>query len=228
MESKRDQIFNLFKQKSCAKQDVFSTTKDVFGDLIDLLKDFSGEFEEKMAQLDNRVKVEFSSDGPYDARLTFGGDTLVFHMHSNVFSFPKQHFIWKTGYIEEDEMRSYCGVINVYNFLADSFRFNRENDLGYMVSRIFVNKDHHYFVEGKGNIGVQHNDFINSQIDKQKLKNIIEESVLYSLQFDLLTPPYQKVQLVTLDKMRMLSNNHKLRTGKRLGFKFSWENEEIK
>lgn len=228
MDSQKEEIFNLFKQKSCTKQDVYASTKEVFNELLGILKEFSSEFKEQIAELDDRVKVELNAEGPFDARLTFGGDDLIFHMHSNIFSFPKEHFVWKTGYLKEDEMRSYCGIINVYNFLADSFRYNRENDLGYMVCRIFINKERHYFVEGKGGIGVQHNDFINSKIDKDQLKSIIEASVLYSLKFDLLTPPYQKVQLVSLDKMRALSNNHKLKTGKRLGFKFSWENEEMK
>ncbi len=227
MDAKKTEIFETFREKACTKQDVYSVTQTVFEELNGIVKEFSTAFEEHMKTQDQRVKVEYASDGPFDARITFGGDTLVFHMHSNIFSFPKEHFIWKTGYIEEDQSRSYCGIINVYNFLADSFKYNRENDLGYMVCRIFVNKDRHYFVEGKGLTGIKHNDFINAVLDEEKMTAIVEDAIMYSLKFDLLTPPYQKVQLVTVDKMRALSNNHKIRTGKRLGFKFSWEDEGI-
>jgi hypothetical protein len=45
----------------------------------------------------------------------------------------------------------YFGVVNVYNFLSDSFRYNRERDLGYLVARIFLNKEGHFFVQGSAN-----------------------------------------------------------------------------
>ena len=47
------------------------------------------------------------------------------------------------------QYRTYCGVINMYNFLSDSFKYNRENDLGYLIGRMFINKEN-TFVEGKG------------------------------------------------------------------------------
>ena len=55
----------------------------------------------------------------------------------------------KQKYVKEDKMRSFCGVIHVYNFLNDSFKYNRLNDVGNLVARIFVNKDKHFFVEGE-------------------------------------------------------------------------------
>ena len=48
-----------------------------------------------------------------------------------------------------DRANSYCGVINIYTFLSDSFKFNRNADEGYLIGRIFVNRERSYFVEGK-------------------------------------------------------------------------------
>ena len=62
------------------------------------------------------MRVEYSSDGDFEAKLKFSGDTLLFHMHSNVFDFNAAHPIHKTKYIKEDKLRSFCGVINIYNF----------------------------------------------------------------------------------------------------------------
>lgn len=43
----------------------------------------------------------------------------------------------------------YCGLV-IYNFLSDSFRkFNRNADEGYLIGRIFINRERRYFVEGK-------------------------------------------------------------------------------
>jgi hypothetical protein len=76
--------------------------------------------------------------------LKAAGDLIIFHMHTNVFKLDQSHSLWKSSYLEEDEMRGYFGLINVYNFLSDSFKFNREGDLGYLVARIFLNKDGHF------------------------------------------------------------------------------------
>src|SRR5574340_1141800 len=59
-----------------------------------------------------------------------------FH-HTNVFEFDTRHLVWKTSYVKEKATRSFCRMINVYNFLPDSFKYNRANDLGYLVARIF-------------------------------------------------------------------------------------------
>ena len=70
-------------------------------------------------------------------------------MHTNTF-YLKNHHIWNSSYVKEDKYRAYCSVINVYNFLSDSFKYNRVNDLGFMIGRIFINKEKHFFTEGNG------------------------------------------------------------------------------
>jgi len=34
-------------------------------------------------------------------------------------------------------------MISIYNFLSDSFKFNRVNDIGYLIARVFTNKENH-------------------------------------------------------------------------------------
>ena len=68
------------------------------------------------------VEVEYSSKGKFEAQIKFSGDTLLFHMHSNIFDFPSVHPLYKTKYVKEDKSRAFCGVINVYNFLSDSLK----------------------------------------------------------------------------------------------------------
>jgi len=148
-------------------------------------------------------------------------------MHTNVFDFDKSHNIWNTSYLKEDELRAYCGMINIYNFLADSFKYNRVNDLGYLVARFFVNKELHYFVEGKRQLGFLYNDFVNKKINQKDIREIIESSILYSMDFDLLTPPYNSMKEVSVIDVIETTNAMKIKTGKRLGFKFFNDNEII-
>jgi hypothetical protein len=223
----RELILDVLKEKACLKQKVYNITLGSFKALKQNLKEIATELNEAMLKVDNSVMVEFVDRGDFEARLKLGGDTLVFMMHTNVFQFERNHSMWATSYIKEDELRSYCGMISVYNFLSDSFKYNRVNDLGYMIARIFINKDEYFFVEGKRQLGFLYNDF-NRSITEEDVRSIIESGILYSLDFDLYTPPYQEVQEISVDEVIEVSQINKMRTGKRLGFKFQADNPEIR
>jgi carbamate kinase len=132
----------------------------------------------------------------------------------------------KTSYIKEDKRRSYCGIIHIFNFLADSFKYNRTSDIGYMIGRIFVNRETHYFVEGKREIGLLYNNFSSSELDTRAIITILQSSILYTLNFDLLTPPYDNMKEVTVQEMQTTLDNLQFRTGKRLGFRFQSDSGE--
>jgi hypothetical protein len=144
-------------------------------------------------------------------------------MHSNVFAFPSNHMIHKSPFIQRSDKGAYFGVINIYNFLSDSFRYHRLNDLGYMIARIFINKEGHFFVEGKGQLGYRFNDISIQKVDVDQFQELIETVLTYVMNFDLYSPPYQAVQEISLLQVMELNNNMKMRTAKRLGFQFESE-----
>jgi hypothetical protein len=225
--SANELIIETLKEKGCLKQKVFRNTIAVFQDFKTEAKSLITSLELEMRDFDKEVSIQFIEKSEYEFHIQFGGDILVFFMHTNVFDFEKSHNIWNTSYLKEDELRAYCGMINVYNFLADSFKYNRVNDLGYLVGRLFVNKDLHYFVEGKRQLGFLYNDFVNEVINKEKIRAIIESTILYSLDFDLLTPPYENMKEVSVIDVIEVTNAMNIKTGKRLGFKFQADNDLI-
>lgn len=222
----QNQLFEALRGKSLLKQDVYRKTQQSFEILRKEIRGLVYTYDETYA---NQEKVDFEMvDGDdFRIQLKFGGDVLIFILHTNIFQFPRLHEVMKTQYINDDQARSYCGVINIYNFLADSFRFNRYNDLGYLIGRVFINKDVHYFIEGKREIGQLYNNFSTSVLDETALRDIIKSSILYTTNFDLLTPPYDEVKLVRVGDMQAESDI-KLVTGKRLGFRFQGDHVEIK
>lgn len=220
---KKEDIINKLSLKAATKQSVYRTTKSTFEELKINLQDIAKELHEEMCEIDKNVEVEYREKGEFEAELRFSGDILIFHLHTNTFQFEKSHHIWKSSYAKKDEYRTYCGVINIYNFLSDSFKYNRENDLGYLIGRIFINKEKHFFVEGKGQLSFLYNDFPNAILNEENLKNILQESILFSMDFELLTPDFNEVQVVTLHQMKAMSQNLKIKTAKRLGFRFSEE-----
>jgi len=223
----QDLLFDLIKDKGILKQDVFSNIILNFKILKNVLKEIGDDLKDRIAKEDERVIIEYKDSGEFEAQLRVSGDLLLFQMHSNVFKFDMNNSLWKTSYLTENPHRGYCGVINIYNFLNDSFKYNRGNDLGYLIGRVFINYENHYMVEGKRQLGFLYNDFINSSVDKEQLKSIVQSSILYALDFDLLVPNYDIVKETSVNQVKQVSDTHKLRTGKRLGFVFENNNDEI-
>ena len=105
--------------------------------------------------------------------------------------------------------------------MADSFKYNRSQDLGYLIARIFVNRENHFFVEGKRQSNEVVKDFGIDELTKEYLKDIIETAVQYAIDFDLLVPPYDNIKIASVAQMNEKMEFSKMQTGKRLGFKFN-------
>lgn len=208
--------------KTSVKQKVYENTQQTFKILKKVLKkleeDYLAVVKEKVPKA---VLPTYNERGPFEVEFKIGGDLLIFSMHSNVFEFDDKHPVWKTKYMDEDPLRSYCGTINIYNFLADSFKYNRNNDLGYLVARIFINKDNHFFVEGKRQTEEGVKDFAIDSISPGVVRQIVETAIQYSIEFDLLVPLYDQVKVATVDQMKQKISHSKMTTGKRLGFNFN-------
>ncbi len=218
---KNEKIIGLLKTKSILKQKIFDNTFKVFTMLKGVLGEVATEFSPKLANIDERVTVEYTDRGMFEAQLKVAGDMLVFSMFTNAFEFDRNHTIWKNSYVEDHPYSSICGMISIYNFLNDSFRYNRSADLGYLIARLFINRDFYYFVEGKQQMNNWVNHFGTTVITKEILRDIVESAILYMLNFDLLVPPYDSVKIITLEQMNSKIDSARFQTGKRLGFTFN-------
>jgi hypothetical protein len=216
-------ILKLLSEKSVMKQDVYTNTIAVFNELKEILKEKAEELSDQVLKVDKRVNIYAKEISLQSSQLKIAGDILDFQMHSNVFEFDHSHPMFKTGYIKSHELNSYCGIISVYNFLADSYKYNRLNDLGYLIARIFVNREKRFFVETRTQIGYRYHNFSAAPISKEQMVDIVNELIIYSITFDLFTPPYDSVKQVTVFEMQEKSSSSALRTGKRLGYTGSKE-----
>lgn len=217
----RNSLIDKLSHKASLNQKVFDNTFAVFSKLKEVLHEMSSEIDDTLEEAGKEVKIEYRDRGKFEAQLQIADDILIFSMHSNIFEFNREHIIWQNSYVQQSRENSYCGVINIYNFLTDSFKFNRSGDEGYLIGRIFVNREMQYFLEGKRQISMKHNNFGTQILDKQALVNIIENAIDYTVDFDLLLPPYDVVKVVTVDQLNTKIENSKLQTGKRLGYKFN-------
>ena len=195
----RAQILDTIIRKSTLKQRVFDNTFGAFNSLKETLLEMASEMDDELdGKLDRRVRLEYRDRGKFEAQLQVANDILIFQMHTDVFEFGSDHLIWQNPYVQADRDNSYCGLINIYNFLSDSFKFNRNADEGYLIGRIFINRERRYFA-------------------------ILESAIGFALNFDLLMPPYEENKRVTVDQFNTKMDNSKFVTGKRLGYDFDVE-----
>lgn len=218
--SRKDKIFETILEKSTVKQEVYGLTCAAFQELKEVVKELHGDICSNLKGCKQNLKVEFEDISVFEFRLRVAGDLLIFYQHSNVFTFDNSHQLYQTSYIKEDPSRKYFGKICVFNFLGDSFEYNRLSDVGYMIGRLFINRENHFFVEGKRQLGYLFNDLSRKEFSQEEKKKFVEEILLYTLNFDLLTPPFDAINEVSVEEFHAVSSTRRLRTGKRLGFKF--------
>lgn len=218
-----DHILKLLENKARLKQQIFRTTTDVFNRFKTELETIGTKMRSDFKDKDSTVDISYSDKGDFEAQLKFSGDVLVISMHSNVFSFPPEHAVNQLAYVKEDPSRQYCGIIHIHNFLADSLKYNRTSDMGYLLGRIFINKDEHFFVDGQSQLGFLFSSFGKGKIKPGQILEVLELAIIYCMDFDLLTPPFEKVRQITLEEKQFLGANSGYPTGKRMGYKFRTE-----
>ncbi len=221
LSEKKQAIITTLKEKSVLKQTVYDRTFEAFNNIKEILRNFAREGNNNLGSIDPRIRLEFTDRSNFDAQLKVAGDILFFSMHSNIFQFDREHPAWKTPYIQKNKFNAYSGIINIYNFLFDSFKYSRLDDLGYLIARIFINHENQYFVEGKRQMGMLFSNFGNEEINNDSLQLIISTAIQYSLEFDLLVPPYDTVKIATVGQVEAKIQHSRIITGKRLGFQFN-------
>ena len=217
-------ILQAIIDRSNLSQRVYDNTFAVMGKLKEILHELASELDEELEErLDERVKIEYRDRGKYEAHFIFGENLLIFSMHTDIFHFGRHDAIWKNSYVADEPDNAACGIINVWNFLKDSFEHKRLGDEGYLVARIFVNREMQYFVEGKGQSAFNRVHFGSHLVNKEGLTDVVESAIDYALHFDLLVPPYDSQKIVTAEQFNTKLENSKFQTGKRLGYDFSIE-----
>ncbi len=222
---RRQNIVDLLINKAALKQDIADYSEKVLARFKEVVQKELEELGKSIA--DDRIRLSYKDNGKYEFRVSIGSDALVFQLHTNIFRFDDENPMWKSKYLEENGANGYFAIINIYNFLAESVEKSRLNDAGYLIGRLFLNHEEHFLVEGKGQLGFLFRDLETSQLTDDVICQVIQASLSFAVEFDLITPPYDMVQEVSLMQINAISSDLQIATGKRLGFKFSSEEKDI-
>lgn len=213
------EILGGLNNKAAMKQHIYRNTKTVFDQFRICAKEITEQLTPDVIKKDKSLEVELNEISEFEFHLKFSGDTIAFILHTNVFSFPPEHEISKMPYVQESAERGYCGMIQIYNFLSDSIKYQRMADVGYLLARLFINSEGHFYADGQRQLDFLYKDFTKNEINNEAVSKIIEQTMLYALDFDLYVPPIESMTELTLQQKNYFNNPGGFATGKRLGFK---------
>lgn len=219
MSEKLVEIIDGLNNKAALKQHIYRNTITVFEQFKKCASEIADKLTPEVISEDNSLEVGLSEIGEFEFHLKFSGDTIAFIMHTNVFSFPPEHEVSKSPYVNEASDRGYCGMIQAYNFLSDSLKYQRLGDIGYLLARIFINCEGNFYVDGQRQLDFLYKDFNKQKIDNESIIKVIEQTMLYALDFDLYIPPSDTMKEITVQEKDYFNNPRGFVTGKRLGFK---------
>ena len=214
--SRQEDILKVLATKSSNKQLVHRKALEAFSDLKQMLRETAVALNGQICAIDHSVVVEFIDRGEFEVEIRFSGDSLIFQLHTNAFALPSEHPLRNTPYVQENANRAYFGLIHAYNFLSDSFRMRRMNDVGMLLSRLFVNGEGHFMAEGVGRLGIP---LTQEHLTSAVMQSWIEHAMLQAMDMDLVASPFAEIHDISLMELEGLREELRQRTSKRLGYR---------
>jgi hypothetical protein len=220
MEDQFEKIVDALKDKACLKQQIYRATLAVFSRMKQIAEELAQQFQQRFDTIDKNVLIEYSDENEFEFYLKFSGDLLMFSMHSNVLTFGDEHILSKSPYVQENYHRGYYGTIVCYNFMADSLKYGRMNDAGYLLARMLLNFEGHYYIEGVRQLNFLHPDIAVNVIDDHILREFLQSCMHTAIDNDLYAPAYHEIQFVALgDKLQ-----NSMTGAEKVGFKMKTGN----
>lgn len=220
-----EHIQHLLENKSTAKQVTYKNLLHAFAILSKESKRIVQELTKKINPGDEDVTVDFRIINEHEFHVKLAGDLLVFVLHTNVVTFDDEHPVMKTEYVRQTDINRYFGQIMIYNFMSDSLKFNRVNDPGYLLSRVLINHEARFLVEGDGQLGVLFSEISASPVTEADLNAIVKLSLTLAIENDLMAPPFTQVRFITL--FQKIEKTQELGGGQKIGFKMSYQNNTL-
>lgn len=218
-----EHISRLLESKSTAKQITYKNLLDAFAVLGKESERVIDELQKKAKPGDSDVTEDFSWVNEHEFHVKLAGDLLVFVLHTNVVTLPPDHPVMEEPYIKQNEVNRFFGQIMIYNFMSDSFKFNRANDPGYLIARLLINHEARYLIEGSGQLSSMFNKISDAPISEQELNILVKIVLLIAIENDLIAPPFPQVQFITVNQK--MEKTQELGVGQKIGFRMSYQDK---
>jgi len=213
-------IKHLLESKSTAKQTAYKNITNAFSILAAESKSVVEELKRRANPADKDVTVEFNTVNGQEFDVKLAGDMLIFVMGTNIVTLEETHPIMTSDYIRENEVNRYFGQVMIYNFMAESLKYNRTNDPGYLLARLMINHENRFFIEGDKELE-SYNQISDKAITEEDLKRVVKIVLKMAIENDLVAPAFTEVKSITVNQKR----DHSLELGgaQKIGFRMSYE-----
>jgi hypothetical protein len=211
----------LLESKSTAKQAAYKHICRAFEMISTEAQEVIEELKRRAQPEDKDVTVGYNFAGVHEFDVKLAGDLLIFVMNTNVVTLEESHVIMKEDYIRENEVNRYFGQILVYNFMADSIKHNRFDDPGYLLARLMINHENHFFIEGEKELAL-FTRISERPLTEEDLKRFVKIVLKMAIENDLVAPDFREVKSITLNQ-----KNHSMELGgaQKIGFRMSYEHK---
>ncbi|MBJ6116684.1 hypothetical protein JAO76_00665 [Pontibacter sp. BT310] len=216
-EERLNDIINGLHQKSVTKQAIYRNTKATFDRMKEIAQDIVKKLTTRITKKDADVIIEYINISEFEFHVKFSGDMLMFIMHTNIITFPEDYELMKNDYIEEDFRRRFFGHIMAYNFMADTIKYNRMDDPGYLVGRMLINIDRHFVIEGVKQMELPYDRIAQNVINNKTLRLIIESAMVAAVNNDLMGQDVSEIERITLKQKQ----ENVITQPRKLGFQVS-------
>lgn len=218
-----ERIKFLLENKSTAKQ---VTYKNLLASFNALRKESSRvitELTNKARPDDEDVTLHFRDVNEHEFEVKLAGDLLVFVLHTNIVTFDPNSPVMQDPYIRQNAVNRYFGQIMIYNFMADSLKYNRINDPGYLLVRLLINHEGRYVVEGDGQLATLAGKIMPEPITEPELNVLVKIALTLAIENDLMAPSFPDVRFITVHQK--LEKTQELGAGQKIGFQMSYQNK---
>ncbi|GGG06750.1 hypothetical protein [Pontibacter amylolyticus] len=220
MKDRLDDIIQGLQQKSATKQAIYRNTYQTFTRMKELSQEIVDELTNRITTHNADVVIEYKAISDLEFQIKFSGDLLVFVMHSNIITFPDDYEIMRNDYVDEDFRRRFFGHIMAYNFMADTIKYNRLDDPGYLVGRMLINIENHFVIEGVKQMDLSYDRMARNVISDDMLRLIVESAMVAAVNNDLMGQDVSDIERITY-KQKL--ENSQLSRPRKLGFLISHE-----
>ncbi|WP_436515883.1 hypothetical protein [Ekhidna sp. To15] len=218
-----ENIVEILLNKSTVKQKTYRNVCTAFKQMEEEARLLIDVINAKTTERDQDIKLNVESVGEQEFHIQVAGDLLVFVLHTNIITLPEDYDYNKSSYVADQPDRKYLGQINVYNFMADSFEFNRLNDPGYLLARLLINSENHFIVEGDRQVDFMFESASVKPLEKVDLDILIKLIISQAADNDLVVPPFPNIRKITVREK--LEKTQSLGAGNKIGFQMSYQND---
>ena len=213
----------LLENKSIAKQVTYKNLLAAFNALRKESSRIIAELTAKVKMDDEDVTLHFRDVNEHEFEVKLAGDLLVFVLHTNIVTFDPNSPVMQDPYIKQNAVNRYFGQIMVYNFMADSLKYNRVNDPGYLLVRLLINHEGRYVVEGDGPLVSLAGKILPDPITEPELNVLVKIALTLAIENDLMAPPFPDVRFITVHQK--IEKTQELGAGQKIGFQMSYQNQ---